>query len=157
MGNGLNCQIRGGYLLVNESVIVLSTQKEKSKQELSDYKFFCFNGEPRYCQVIADRHTKETIDFFDMEWRHQEFYGLNPKCGNAFQPAAKPAALPQMIAIARRLAKDIPFLRVDLYYINGKVYFGEMTFFPASGMGVFTPEEWDEKLGSWITLSQHNK
>ena len=53
-----------------------------ASNDLSDYKFFCFNGEPMYCQVIRDRHTKETIDFYDMEWNHQEFVGLNPVASN---------------------------------------------------------------------------
>jgi hypothetical protein len=120
--------------------------------ELTDYKFFCFNGEPRYCQVIADRHTKETIDFFDMDWNHQDFYGLNPKCGPAAKPAAKPHDFETMRHIAYELAKDTKFLRVDLYNVNGKIFFGELTFFPASGLGVFTPDSADIELGNMLDI-----
>jgi predicted RNA-binding protein YlxR (DUF448 family) len=122
------------------------------EEELTDYKFFCFNGEPRYCQVIADRHTNETIDFFDMEWNHQDFYGLNPKCEPAAKPAAKPQAFEMMKNIARKLASDLPFIRVDLYTVNGAIYFGELTFYPASGLGVFTPDSVDYELGRMLHL-----
>lgn len=125
-------------------------------EELTDYKFYCFNGEPRYCQVIADRRTKETIDFFDMDWNHQDFYGLNPKCGPAAKPAAKPQGFDTMKRIARELAKDTEFVRVDLYAVNENQYFGELTFYPASGIGVFTPDSADFDLGKLLILSGKN-
>ena len=117
-----------------------------------DYKFFCFNGEPRYCQVIQDRNTKETIDFFDMEWNHQEFIGLNPKAVHAIVCPQKPHSFETMKQIAKALSQGIPFSRIDLYDINGKPYFGEITFFPASGMGMFTPNKYDVILGEMIKL-----
>ena len=54
--------------------------------------------------------------------------------------------------LAEKLAESIPFVRVDFYYVNGRIYFGEMTFYPASGFGKFVPEEWDYKLGEWLDL-----
>ena len=123
-----------------------------ASNDLSDYKFFCFNGEPMYCQVIRDRHTKETIDFYDMEWNHQEFVGLNPVASNGLTPVARPEHLDILISICRKLAKDIPFVRVDLYVIDNKEYFGELTFYPASGFGVFTPNIWQENLGDILKL-----
>ncbi len=141
------------YKDVSRRIIVEQFMEDSKYGELRDYKFFCFNGDPKYCQVIANRRTKETIDFFDMDWKHQEFVGLNPVCGNAFKPAAKPAALQQMIKVAADLSKGIPFLRVDLYFINGKIYFGETTFYPASGFGKFTPRTWNDTLGNLINLS----
>ena len=122
----------------------IAPRTKDTPKDLPDYKFFCFNGEPQYCQVIRDRSTEETIDFYDMEWRHQIFVGLNP--------VARPENLENMIAICRKLSKDIPFVRVDLYEVDGCEYFGELTFYPASGMGVFTPEEWSVKLGDLIKL-----
>ena len=119
---------------------------------LVDYKFYCFDGEPKYCQVIQDRDTHETIDFFDMEWRHQEFVGLNPAAGPAAVCPQRPKSFDVMKRIAHDLSQDKPFSRIDLYDINGKPYFGEITFFPASGMGMFTPKDWDEKLGKLIEL-----
>lgn len=120
--------------------------------DLSDYKFFCFNGEPKFCQVIRDRHSKETIDFYDMGWTHQAFVGLNPVARNGLTPVVRPAKLELMKDICKKLAKDIPFVRVDLYVINESVYFGELTFYPASGFGVFTPSEWDAKLGELLKI-----
>lgn len=61
--------------------------------DLDDYKFFCFNGKPKYCQVIRDRNTKESIDFYDMDWNHQNFVGLNPSCKNGLKPVPKPSKL----------------------------------------------------------------
>lgn len=130
----------------------MSPVKEPKPMDLPDYKFFCFNGEPKYCQVIRDRHSKETIDFYDMKWNHQEFVGLNPIARNGLTPVARPEHLEEMQIICRKLSKDVPFLRVDLYVIDGKEYFGELTFYPASGMGVFTPGEWNSKLGELLTL-----
>lgn len=119
---------------------------------LTDYKFYCFNGEPKYCQVIRDRNTKETIDFYDMNWQHQDFVGLNPNVHNGTNPVPRPMRLKEMIEICRKLSTNIPFLRVDLYDIDGKVYFGEMTFYPASGFGQFRPIEWQNILGDMIEL-----
>ena len=136
----------------------MAPEKSPAHQDLTDYKFFCFNGEAKYCQVIRDRHTKETIDFYDMEWNHQEFVGLLPQSNiadsisNGLTSVARPKNLDEMKEICRKLSKEIPFVRVDLYVIDDKNYFGELTLYPASGMGVFTPEEWNDKLGDLLTL-----
>lgn len=129
--------------------------------DLSDYKWYCFGGEPKFCQVIQDRSSKETIDFFDVNWNHQEFVGLNPVYGTRFnyaeQTPAKPDQLGTQIEIARKLSQGIPFSRIDLYETNGKVYFGEITFFPMSGMGVFYPIKWNNVLGDLIQLPEKSK
>lgn len=120
--------------------------------DLPDYKFFCFNGEPEYCQVIRDRNTTETIDFYDMDWIHQEFVGLNPNVKNGANPVDKPANLEQMKEICRKLAVGIPFVRVDLYVTGEKQFFGELTFYPAGGFGKFTPEKYDLILGEMLKI-----
>lgn len=146
------------YLNVPRKIIAekfMAERKAKGNAKISDlpdYKFFCFNGKPYYCQVIRDRHTKETIDFYDMEWNHMPFVGLNPVARNGLTPVDCPENYDEMKDICRKLAKDIPFVRVDLYVIDDKKYFGELTFYPASGFGVFTPEEWNGKLGDLLTL-----
>ena len=124
-------------------------------RELKDYKFYCFNGRAEYCQLIADRSTNETIDFYNREWKHQEFIGLNPKANFAKVPEKKPYNYSEMVDIADIIATKInaPFVRIDLYNINQKIYFGEITFFPMSGLGDFRPKEWDKKLGDLIFLS----
>lgn len=140
----------------------MAPEKSPTPKDLPDYKFFCFNGEPKYCQVIRDRHTKETIDFYDMEWNHQEFVGLLPQSNiadsicNGLTSVARPKKLEEMKEICRKLSKDIPFVRVDLYVIDDKEYFGELTFFPASGLGVFTPDQWNQRLGDLLKLPTTN-
>ena len=121
-------------------------------KDLPDYKWYCFNGEPKYCQVIQNRMTNETIDFFDTKWVHQDFCGLNPGVGNAVVPPKRPANLLTHIQIARELSKGLPFSRIDLYETGEKTYFGEITFFPMSGMGEFTPDNYNEILGKMVVL-----
>lgn len=121
--------------------------------DLPDYKFFCFNGEPRFCQVIRDRSTDETIDFYDMDWVHQEFVGLNPNVKNGTIPVERPTKFEQMKDICRKLSAGIPFVRVDLYVLGDKQYFGELTFYPAGGLGKFTPDGYDLKIGNLLDLT----
>lgn len=124
--------------------------------DLPDYKWYCFNGEPKYCQVIKNRSTEETIDFFDTEWTHQDFVGLNPTSGPVFKGAfpqpSMPTDLKLQVKIAKELSKDIPFSRIDLYNVGEDTYFGEITFFPFSGMGSFKPEEYNKILGKMLIL-----
>ena len=143
------------YKNVKRRIIAEQFMSDNIHQDLIDYKFYCFNGEPQYCQVIRDRRKKETIDFYDMQWVHMPFVGLNPIVKNGLNPVEKPGQLNTMIEICKKLAKNIPFVRIDLYLINNKIFFGEITFFPASGFGVFTPEEWNYKLGEMIFLSNN--
>ena len=140
------------YLNVERKIIAEQFLSNSESVDLTDYKFFCFNGEPLYCQVIRDRHSKDTIDFYDMNWVHQPFVGLNPEAKNGLYPVARPAKLDKMIEICRKLSKDIPFVRIDLYNVQNNIYFGEITFYPASGLGEFSPKEWNEKLGDLINL-----
>jgi len=125
---------------------------EKYMQDnLVDYKLFCFNGICKYILVCSNRkaHNKNT-DFYDTNWNlapfNREFSTHNV---NGF---VRPLELEEMISIAKKLSNNIPFVRVDLYIIEGKVYFGELTFYPSSGFEGFKPPEWDEKLGDLIHL-----
>lgn len=120
--------------------------------DLPDYKWYCFNGEPKYCQVIQNRHAKETIDFFDTEWNHQEFVGLNPAVGPAVVTPKRPKYLETQIKIAQKLSKGLTFARIDLFETSNNTYFGEITFYPMSGLGVFSPEQYNEILGRMMRL-----
>lgn len=123
-------------------------------KELKDYKFYCFHGIPTYCQVISNRYTAETIDFFDMHWKYVDFTGLSvPHKPHSILPIDPPDCFEEMKMIAAKLSKEIPFVRVDLYSIHNSVFFGEMTLYPASGFGYFTPEEYNVKLGKMIDIS----
>ena len=146
------------YKNVPRRIIAEQFMQNENDEELLDYKFFCFNGIPRLCQVISERRTEEKIDFFDMEWNRMEgligLVGLNPKVKNSTYMYERPKTFETMKGIATRLSMNIPFVRIDMYEINGKCYFGEITFYPASGMGRLKPEEWNRILGDWISLPQ---
>lgn len=129
----------------------------QNSPNLIDYKFYCFNGIPTFCQVIRDRGEKETIDFYDMNWIHLPFVGLNPFASNGIVPVKKPNRFVEMKQIAKTLSRDFPFSRIDMYFINEKIYFGEITFFPASGYGAFAPSKWDKELGDLIQLTLDKK
>lgn len=119
--------------------------------DLPDYKFFCFNGEPRYCQLITGRNTTMCIDFFDQHWNHQPFH--EPKCFPFSEDIiSKPSKYELMWELARKLAENKAFSRIDFYQVIDKVYFGEITFYPTTGMGGFEPDEYDNKFGDMIQL-----
>jgi hypothetical protein len=127
-------------------------------KDLPDYKWYCFNGEPIYCQVIQDRSSDETIDFFDKDWNHQDFVGMNPAAKPAKEEPQRPKNLDVQIRIARELSKDIPYARIDLYEIDGKTWFGEITLYPSSGTtGNFTPEQYNNILGELIKLPEEKR
>lgn len=124
---------------------------DENTNTLADYKFYCFNGIPWYCQVIRGRGLNETIDFFDMDWNHMPFVGMR-KLPNSPERIIKPEKYNEMIELAKSLSSGFPFVRVDFYYVNNRIYFGELTFFPTSGMGKFYPEEWNRKIGELLVL-----
>lgn len=122
--------------------------------DLTDYKFYCFHGEPKFCQVITDRRSVEKIDFFDMDWNLQPFTGIMLPHKPHNPNVSKPESFDEMVRAAKLLSKDIAFVRVDFYDVNGKMYFGEITFYPGSGFGYYKPEEWNDILGSYIDLQK---
>ena len=120
--------------------------------ELSDYKIHSFNGVPKVILVCRDRFASSglTEDFFTDTWEHLDIRRTNQP--NSTTEIEKPAELDEMLELSRVLSKDIPFVRTDFYVVNHKVYFGELTFFPASGLVGFVPSGWDETLGRWLKL-----
>jgi len=131
----------------------LLTNENMDFKSLDDYKFYCFNGVPHYCQVIRGRGENETIDFFDMDWNHMPFTGMRP-LPNSKEKILKPFKYEKMIELSTQLSKDFPFVRVDFYYVNEEIVFGEMTFFPTSGMGQFYPSKWNTIMGELLNLNQ---
>ena len=125
---------------------------ENMSTSLVDYKFFCFGGEPKYCQVTTDRFTSRTSDFFDMDWNHQVFNAIGSHVSPAKKSLEKPAHFDEMIEIARKLSEGLPFVRIDLYNNDGKILFGEITFYPGSGHLYFSPSEYDMILGDMLKL-----
>jgi hypothetical protein len=91
-----------------------------------------------------------------MHWQHQEFTGLFVGARNGESPVSKPTCLLNMMEICEKLSNNIPFVRIDLYSVKDKVFFGEITFYPASGIGQFVPKKWNKILGEKIVLVQRN-
>jgi len=140
------------YKNIKPRILAEQYMEDSSGQGLRDYKFFCFDGAVRALFVATDRYTEGTevkFDFFD-----ENFNRLPIRNGhdNAAVPPECPVCFPQMKRLAAILSEGIPHVRVDFYEVNGKIYFGELTFFHFGGFVRFEPEEWDEILGSWIEL-----
>lgn len=115
--------------------------------ELRDYKFFCFNGKPQFMQLEVGRFTSQnTRNFYDMNWQLLPFGKELPHNPNINVP--KPKMFEQMKSIATDLCKPFQYVRVDLYQVGDKVYFGELTFFPAGGAPDFVPDEYDTIVGN---------
>lgn len=131
--------------------IIAEKYIENASGELQDYKLMCFDGKVKCSFVCSDRFSKDGlhVTFFDRKWNVMPFERHYP-CVRKGMP--KPLNYDNMIQLAEKLATGVPFVRVDLYNVNGKIYFGELTFFPGGGFEEFTPEEWDYKLGQWIEL-----
>lgn len=141
------------YKNVPHRIIAEAYMEDTSTAELRDYKFFAFGGVPKVLYIAQGRgHGGETVaDFFDMEFNHLPFtidHDMAPV------PPKKPECFEEMKRLAAILSEATPQLRVDFYEVDGKVYFGEMTFFHCSGMAPFHPEEWDRKFGEWVILPE---
>ncbi len=117
--------------------------------DIPDYKFMCYNGEPKNLFVVSNRFNKMSVDFFDMNWNRLPFIRKYP---NASVPPKKPKSFNRMVEVAKKLSAPFPFVRIDFYELKDKICLGEMTFYPGGGLEPFTPREWDYKLGSLIEL-----
>lgn len=125
--------------------------EDAETKELRDYKFFCFNGVVKALFVATERQNREEpyFAFFD-----RDYNPLPIKQGHPNPPIypPKPQTFLQMIHLAEVLSRGMPHVRVDLYEVDGKVLFGEYTFFHFAGIVPFEPQEWDGKFGEWLNL-----
>lgn len=115
-----------------------------------DFKFFCFDGEPKYLFVASDRgESTMKFDFYDLEWNHLKVKNHYP---NSEEIHLKPKELNELIKFSRILADGFPHVRVDYYLEEGRIFFGECTFFHFSGNQPFEPIEFDYKMGEYLEL-----
>lgn len=128
----------------------LLINKDNPEAGVEDFKILCFSGEPKYIIVDKDRYIDHKRNFYTPDWErvdvttdHEQFDTMYPK----------PQNLDEMLDVAHRLSKDFPFVRVDLYNIEGKIYFGELTFYPWTGYVQFTPDSFDFELGNLMDCS----
>ena len=133
--------------IIAEQLLVNTKHPEAG---VEDFKILCFNGEPRYIIVDKDRYIDHKRNFYTTSWErldvttdHEQFE----------TPYPKPDNFDEMMEVARKLSADFPFVRVDLYNVEGHIYFGELTFYPWSGYVQFTPDEFDYTLGRLMDCS----
>lgn len=118
-------------------------------RQLQDYKFFCFGGVPKLLMVVQERFKSPKCNFYDMNFQLLSLKIGNP---NFKEKIEKPYNFNLMIEVAKKLSSGLKHVRVDLYNINGRIYFGELTFFHWGGFSVIEPIEWDRKIGEWLKL-----
>jgi hypothetical protein len=128
--------------------IIAEQYMEDESGQLRDYKILCFNGEPAYIWVDIDRFTNHRRNVYNLRWELQPFMISYPPKGDL----PKPKKLDEMIRLAKILSAGFYHVRVDFYYVNEKIYVGEMTFISESGSSKFEPEEWNLRLGDMIRL-----
>lgn len=124
-----------------------------SNKGLFDYKFFCFNGIPYYIVVDGERFIEHKRNFYDINWN---LLKIKSDCPNFDLPIQKPENLKDLIDVAKKLSTNFPFVRVDLYSVNNKIYFGELTFYPWSGYIQFEPDFFDFELGEKFDFKFNN-
>lgn len=121
------------------------------KSELKDYKLFCFNGEPQFLKVNFNRFVEHHANYYDLNMAPLDF--AETVCMPDKRIChRKPSNFEDMIEIARKLSKDIPFVRVDLYNNNGSILFGELTLYPAAAFGSFVDMLTDYRIGKMLQL-----
>ena len=127
----------------------LLINRENPAAGINDYKIFCYNGHAKFIIVDVDRYIGHKRNFYDRDWNNLH---VTSDCPAADREISKPENLEKMLAIAERLSEDFPYVRVDLYSVDGKVYFGELTFYPWSGYVQYTPDKADYWFGKDFNL-----
>lgn len=138
------------YRVVEKKIIAEKYMTDGDKDELTDYKFFCFNGKPEFVQVDSGRFSKHIRNFYDTSWN---FIDVQNGCMNdrtAVIP--RPSNLDKMLEIAKILSEGMKHVRVDLYDISNQIYFGELTFHHGGGCMSIIPELYDEKWGEFLKI-----
>jgi hypothetical protein len=138
------------YKEIKPKIICEKFLEEPETGELRDYKIFCFNGKPKIIQLDFNKYANYKKNFYDLEWNFLDFSFKRPNDRSVKHN--RPEKLEEMLALSRVLSKGFPFVRVDFYFVNNNIVFGELTFFPAGGLGRFYPEKYDMTLGKWLTL-----
>ena len=154
MGICFHClqKLNGGAIGVGHNSNISIDVEAVEYDDLRDYKFFCFNGEVKCFKIDFGRNTEHYANYYNPQGELLPF-------GEACYPPIYdrqeeiPSNLTEMISIAEMLSRDHRFLRVDLYNVHGRIYFGELTFYPGSGVSAFTDNRWDLIMGEWISMS----
>lgn len=135
-----------------KQLLICEEYLEDDSGELRDYKLFCFNGKFEFVQVDSGRFSNHIQNFYDRNWNKLDFSYVCEK-NNIIDK--KPEKYKEMICLAEKLSSKFPFVRVDFYYVNKKIYFGELTFTPNNGMSSIKPIEWDRKIANLIDIEKY--
>lgn len=135
------------YEKIKPCILCEEYLKENDKLMPTDYKIFCFNGKAYFLLVCGDRDSNVRTVYYDLNWH--KINCTKKKQTGEFE---KPKNFAQMIKVAEKLSEDFKFVRVDLYNINGRIYFGELTFTPRGGINVTIKQEYLDKWGSYIKI-----
>lgn len=136
------------YKNIKRRILAEKFYEQSDGSGLSDYKFFCFNGEPKYIWM-GTNYTPTHFDIYSTDWKNQHVaWGYD----NAPEDVPPPPGFEQMLELARKLSAGIPHVRVDFYNIDGRIYVGEFTFYTWAGLKGLIPSEWNKKLGDLIQL-----
>lgn len=140
------------YKNIKSKILIEEYMEDREGKDLKDYKFFCFNGTPKAMFVASDRAKGRTkFDYYDLEFKHLDIIQHYP---NSLEPIKKPKNFEKMIELSEKLSKGFNHVRIDFYEVEGRVYFGEITFYHFSGFQPFVPKKWDEIFGEWLSLNQ---
>src|SRR5699024_1618333 len=137
------------YKNVKPRIVCEKYMVDESGYELKDYKLFCFDGAPKAMFVATNRGVDTRFDFFDTDFNHMP---VEQEYKNATTKIKRPKSLDEMIKLSKVLSKGLRHIRVDFYDINGKIYFGELTFYHFSGLKKFVLNKYDEVFGNWLKL-----
>lgn len=133
--------------------IIAEQYMENHGEGLTDYKFYCFNGEPKFLYISKglENHDTAKISFLNVDWSFAPYHRIDYK---EFEELPhKPKEYSKMLELCRKLSSGFMFLRVDLYEINGQIYFSEFTFSPNSGFMIFKDANTDHEIGDMIKLN----
>lgn len=139
------------YKDVKPKIIIEKFLKEDDKNTLVDYKFYCFDGEPKFIDVHLDREKDHKQGCFDLNFNILPF-GKSKTYKSISEGLKKPKNLDEMVFLSKKLSENLPFVRVDFYSVNGKSIFGEMTFYPSDARKKFYPEEYNKIIGDYFEL-----
>lgn len=136
---------------VKPMILVEQLLEDDDEHGLKDYKFYCFNGVPKVLMIASNRFTSHNFNYFDMDFNPLPIESVEGKpVDNTLME--RPVSFEEMKTIAKALSRDKSHVRVDLYEVAGKVYFGELTFFDSSGFDNLNSDKLDLEWGSWMTL-----
>ncbi len=147
-------QLEYHYDYIKPKILCEELLMEEKDHLPFDYKFFCFNGKVEAILVCSNREKNNYRDFYDVNWNYIDFVKKERRNPNKL---TKPENLNKMINYAEKISSEFPFVRVDLYNINGKIYFGEMTFSPAAGLIDYCYDEALDYLGNKLDISKIKK